>query len=108
LPINAIAFLLFSLLLALFICLSGFLQAQTTCETCDSITLDGSAFPSGLVYAWSCTYGQTSNLRTKRIEVTEDMTCTLVVTDTITGCVATSTVIINMCPDTCKYNRYMN
>jgi hypothetical protein len=73
-------------------------QAQVyECQVCDTLILDGSGYPSGLIYQWVCSNGQTSNLRTATIPITGDVTCTLTVQDTATGCVSSKTVHATNC-----------
>lgn len=88
-------------ILLIFIGFSG--QSQNSCEACGTVNLDGSSFPSGLVYSWVCSDGQTASTRSATIPVTIDMNCVLTVTDTITGCVAVRTLDIIVC-DTCVLN----
>ncbi len=72
--------------------------AQTqTCTVCGSVTLNGSSYPSGLNYFWSCSDGQTSTLQSPTLSVNQDMTCILVVTDPISGCVGQSSVFVDNC-----------
>ena len=80
-----------------------FVSYGQSCEVCGSVELDGSAYPTGLTYLWTCTDGQTSTLQNPTLTVTQDMTCQLLVTDPLTGCTAVSeTVIINNCDCQCN------
>lgn len=73
-----------------------------TCNVCGSVNLDGSSYPSGLTYLWTCSDGQTSTLQSPTLTVTQDMTCTLLVTHP-SGCQSVSnTSVINDCDCECN------
>lgn len=66
----------------------GNTQAQNIqCETCDSvITLSGAQFGSGNTYQWTCSDGQTSTSQNPTFDVDSTISCTVIVTDTVSGC----------------------
>jgi hypothetical protein len=69
------------------------------CETCDTtITLSGAQFGSGKTYQWTCSDGQTSTAQNPTFDVDSlSFTCSVIVTDTLTGCTIVSGVEIKKC-----------
>lgn len=81
----------------IFFLLIPFLSFGQDCTICPSgpITLDGSLYPSGATFAWSCTNGFTSSLQSPVFSPTESCTCYLLVTQG--GCVVEDVLEIEVC-----------